>query len=178
MRQILTQPLLWFVAAAASLLLHVWWAWETKDGMQFARSGASWVVFGGALIARPIIRIGYDAWYKFARIFDGGSFVPSPQEIEEDRQAELDARCSEIRPIARDVWNTTLGIWRPASKRCLKILGARLPLGFRHHHDGTITRDLTRVSFKQRYLVTMPGAAATGSFRNGLFVGAVITSAK
>lgn len=80
----------------ASLVLHAWWAWRTHDGTEVARCGALWVMFAGAVLARPIIRMGYKNWYEASRTINGGSFVPTPEEIEEDRQNAIDARCLQI----------------------------------------------------------------------------------
>jgi hypothetical protein len=66
------------------------------DGTQVARCGATWVVFAGAIIARPIIRMGYPLWYQSTRTIDGGSFPPTPVEIEESRQLEIDGKCVQV----------------------------------------------------------------------------------
>ena len=96
MRNMLSRPSLWLAAAAASLMLHAWWVWSTRDGTQVARCGALWVIFAGAIIARPIIRVGYKNWYQSTKTIDGGSFKPTAEEIEEGRQSDIDARCVQI----------------------------------------------------------------------------------
>jgi hypothetical protein len=96
MRKLFSWPLFWGAAATASLVLHAWWAWSTHDGTPAARCGATWVVFAGAIIARPIIRMGYRAWYQSSKTIDGGNFVPTPDEIEEGRQSAIDARCFQL----------------------------------------------------------------------------------
>lgn len=94
MRKWLSNPKFWGTAAAASFVLHAWWAWSTHEGIQVARCGAAWVVFAGAIIARPIIRMGgYDAWYQSTRTIDLGTMESLPEQIEDNRQSELDARC-------------------------------------------------------------------------------------
>jgi hypothetical protein len=96
MRKLLSRPLLWGTAATVSLVLHAWWVWSTHDGGQAARCGATWVVFAGAIIARPIIRMGYGAWYQSSKIIDSGHFKPTPEEHEENRQSAIDARCVQL----------------------------------------------------------------------------------
>jgi hypothetical protein len=52
MRKLFSEHLFWGIAATISYIAHVWWAWNTHDGIQDARCGATWVVFAGAMIAR------------------------------------------------------------------------------------------------------------------------------
>jgi hypothetical protein len=40
--------------------------------------------------------MGYGAWYRSSKIIDGGHFVPTAEEIEEDRQSAIDARCVQV----------------------------------------------------------------------------------
>jgi hypothetical protein len=61
-----------------------------------ARCGALWVIFAAAMIARPIIRVGYRNWYLSTKTIDGGSFKPTAEEIEEGRQSDIDALCVQI----------------------------------------------------------------------------------
>jgi hypothetical protein len=96
MRNLFSRPLLWVAAAAVSLVLHAWWVWNTHDGGQVARCGATWVIFAGAIIARPIIRMGYGAWYQTSKIIDSGHFVSTPEELEENRQSAIDASCIQL----------------------------------------------------------------------------------
>ena len=93
MRKLFSDPLLWGSAATVSLVLHAWLAWSSLDGTYVARCGATWVVFAGAIIARPIIRMGYEAWYQSTRIIDDGNFVPTSEDIEKEQQSSTDARC-------------------------------------------------------------------------------------
>ncbi len=96
MRNLFSRRLFWFTAATASFLIHAWWTWSTRDGSQTARCGATWVVFAGAIIARPIIRLGYRSWYQFSQTIDGGSFVPTTEERERERQNGIDANCVQV----------------------------------------------------------------------------------
>jgi len=93
MRKLFSEPLFWGTAAAVSLVLHAWWAWGTHDGTPAARCGATWAVFAGAIIARPIIRMGYKGWYQSTKSIEAGSFPPTPAQIEENRQSAIDAEC-------------------------------------------------------------------------------------
>ena len=96
MKKLLSSPQIWGAAAIASLVLHGWWAWSTHDGAPATRCGATWVVFAGVIIARPIIRMGYRAWYQSSKIIDSGHFEPTPEELEENRQSAIDARCVQL----------------------------------------------------------------------------------
>jgi hypothetical protein len=96
MRKLFSEPLFWGIAAVISFTVHVWWAWNTHDGVQAARCGATWVVFAGAVFARPIIRMGYADWYQSTTVIDGGSFEPTPTELEEARQTAIDAKCVQL----------------------------------------------------------------------------------
>lgn len=95
-RRIAISPWCWITGSAAMLLFHVVWAIVRHDPMAVSRCGATWVVFAGAIVARPIIRLGYRKWYESTRKFDGGEFEASPNEIESDKQSELDARSVQI----------------------------------------------------------------------------------
>jgi H+/gluconate symporter-like permease len=64
--------------------------------MAIGRCGATWIIFGSAIVARPIIRVGYRAWLRASRTIDGGTFPPSPEEIEAIRQDNLDARSVQL----------------------------------------------------------------------------------
>ena len=62
----------------------------------FGRSGAIVTMIGVILSVRPVIRMGYDEWIKSLSIIDGGHYPPTPEEIEEERQMNLDAMASRI----------------------------------------------------------------------------------
>lgn len=66
--------------------------------MAFSRCGATWVIFGGAIVARPIIRRagGYQEWFRDSQTIDGGTFPRPPEEIEAGIQDELDARSVQM----------------------------------------------------------------------------------
>jgi len=51
------------------------------------------VFFAGAIIARPIIRKGYPKWWKDAKTIDSGEFTTTPEQKEENKQNDIDARC-------------------------------------------------------------------------------------
>jgi hypothetical protein len=108
MRKLFSMPALWIAAAVVSLPPHLLWAWRTHDGTQAARCGALWVVFAGALIARPIIRAGYKEWYESTKIINGGHFPPTAEDIEEDKQGAIDAKCVQVFAPALAVGGTIL----------------------------------------------------------------------
>jgi len=93
MRNLISNPWFWCAAAGASLVLHILLVWRTHDGTLVARCGATWVIFAGAVIARPILRMGYETWYRSSKTIDGGHFLRTPEEIEEERQSAIDASC-------------------------------------------------------------------------------------
>lgn len=51
---------------------------------------------GVILSVRPLMRMGFAEWLASSKIIDGGSFDPTPEEIEEDKQTTLDAKSSRI----------------------------------------------------------------------------------
>jgi hypothetical protein len=108
MRKLFSDPCFWGIAAVISFIVHVWWAWNTQDGAQSARCGATWVVFAGAIIARPIIRMGYAEWYRSTTVIDGGSFKPTPEELEEVRQSAIDAWSVQLFGPALAILGTVL----------------------------------------------------------------------
>ena len=63
----------------------------TSQWHWFGRSGAIITMAGIILCIRPIIRMGFNEWVKSLKIIDGGHCIPTPEEIEEERQANLDA---------------------------------------------------------------------------------------
>ena len=48
------------------------------------------LIIGIILTARPIIRMGYKEWRKRSNIIDYGHIIPTPKEIEADRQSNED----------------------------------------------------------------------------------------
>jgi len=83
--------LTWFSLAVASFVIHLVWAHNSHQGSHLARCGATWTIFAGALIARPLIRLGYNAWYQASETFDGGEYQPPSEQIEKERQSKIDA---------------------------------------------------------------------------------------
>lgn len=78
--------------AFLSVLFSVVVSVMASDWSWLARSGAMVTVCGVVLSVRPIIRKGYRAWLESLRVIDYGSIVPTPAEIEESRQLDIDAR--------------------------------------------------------------------------------------
>ena len=96
MRRLASSPATWFILTVLSLVLHVLWARSSGDPAIVARAGAIWVIFAGVIIARPVIRRGYAAWYAASLTIDGGSAAASVEEEEHARQEALDARCLQV----------------------------------------------------------------------------------
>ncbi len=86
----------WVIVAVVTFALHVAWARNTHGGANLARCGALWAVYGAALLARPVIRQGYTAWFVASQKVGGAGLIPSAAEIEEDRQIGLDAGSIQI----------------------------------------------------------------------------------
>lgn len=78
--------------AFLSVLFSIVGSVVALDWTWLARSGALVTVCGVVLSVRPIIRKGYKAWFESLRVIDYGSIVPTPAEIEESRQLDIDAR--------------------------------------------------------------------------------------
>lgn len=108
MRKLFSERMFWVTAATVSLVLHAWWAWCAHDGTPAARCGATWLVFAGAVIARPIMRRGYRAWYQSTKTIDPGHFPPTTEEVEEERQSAIDANCVQRLGPVLAVLGTTL----------------------------------------------------------------------
>jgi hypothetical protein len=66
------------------------------DSARAARCGATWVLFAGAIIARPIIRKGYKKWHESTMTMDSGEFSPTPEQTEENEQNNIDAKCVQV----------------------------------------------------------------------------------
>jgi hypothetical protein len=88
------QAIVW--TAAALLPFHGLIGFVLKDYTYVDRCGALWVILGGMLVFRPILRVGYDEWYRRSRVIDLGTFTVTPEDQEEERQRETDARCVQM----------------------------------------------------------------------------------
>lgn len=77
------------LASAAASLWSNQWHW-------FGRSGAILTIAGVLLTFRPLVRMGLDEWLRSQSIIDGGSFVPTEEETEADRQAKIDGSASKL----------------------------------------------------------------------------------
>jgi drug/metabolite transporter (DMT)-like permease len=66
------------------------------DWLRFSSAGAIMTICGVILTIRAIIRLGPKKWKKEQNIIDGGSFVPNAEEIEANRQSDLDNTASLI----------------------------------------------------------------------------------
>ena len=85
----------WIGACVVSLLVHFWWAYSTNDNMPLARCGATWAIFSSFVIARPVVRMGFERWYALEKKMDGGGLVPTAEEMEADRQDALDKKSTQ-----------------------------------------------------------------------------------
>lgn len=66
-------------------------------GPYLGLGGALTVGIGAFALARPIIRSGgYKAWHEQSRIFDGGTFETTPEQIREEEEGLRDARAVNV----------------------------------------------------------------------------------
>ena len=125
MKTLISKPLFWGTAAAVSLALHFWWLCTTLDVTNLARCGATWAVFAGALIARPIFRVGYSRWYQSTKIIDCGTFETTPEQLEEIRQSGIDAKCVQLYGPVLAVLGTALWAYGDlAANAIMRSLGS------------------------------------------------------
>jgi hypothetical protein len=81
---------------ASIVIISMLFSYYTCKWHWFGRSGAIMTMMGVLLSARPLIRMGLTEWLRSQSIIDGGYFLPTPEEIEEDRQTKLDAKAKII----------------------------------------------------------------------------------
>ena len=91
MRRYAANSWLWCVIAIVLLIMHLLWAYSVSKGHPIARCGATWIIVGGVVALRPIIRQGFAAWLESTRVIDGGHVIPTPEEIEAEKQEAMDA---------------------------------------------------------------------------------------
>lgn len=78
------------LAVAASFIASL----VTSKWHWFGRSGAIITMTGVILSVRPLIRMGFSECFRSQSIIDGGHVVPTPEEVEAERQSKLDAIAS------------------------------------------------------------------------------------
>jgi len=91
-KRILTNKIFVIGVAAILVVSSLIMASITKEPELFGASGALLVIAGAILATRRLIRLGYIDFVEDKRIVDGGSFSPTEQELEADRQFDLDER--------------------------------------------------------------------------------------
>jgi hypothetical protein len=79
-----------FVGASLAL------SYSTGKWHWFGRSGAIATMAGVLLSVRPLVRMGFAEWVAYTSTIDGGHAVPTPEEVEVSRQANLDAKAARI----------------------------------------------------------------------------------
>lgn len=77
------------VASVLASYMTCKWHW-------FGRSGGIVTMAGVILSVRPLVRMGFAEWLRSQRIIDCGHIVPTPEEIEEERQSTIDATASKL----------------------------------------------------------------------------------
>lgn len=91
-RKVASNAYFWIGVCVASFICHAAWAYISKCNMPLARCGATWAICSSFVVARPVVRLGFEHWFAMQSIIDGGHFKPTPKEIEAKRQAALDAK--------------------------------------------------------------------------------------
>jgi hypothetical protein len=111
---------------------------------QAAHCGATWVVFALAIIALPIIRMGYGACYQSSKIIDSGHFQLTPKELEENRQSAIDARCVELFGPVLAVLGTILWAYGDLAANAVEK-----PLAFKlGHYDRSCNLAMTVIHYR------------------------------
>jgi putative Mn2+ efflux pump MntP len=96
MRTIFSIPPLYSTVACLALGCFVFIVLPNPISSRAALAGAILAVLGVIMIGRPIARLGYFEWLRQSRSIYGGSFSPTPEERENDRQNNLDAQAVQI----------------------------------------------------------------------------------
>jgi hypothetical protein len=81
--------LIWVAISLAKSIYSAQWYW-------FSKAGSVMTICGVILTIRPIIRLGIKEWIKAQNEIDGGSFDSAPEDVEENRQSDLDGVASCI----------------------------------------------------------------------------------
>jgi len=89
---------IWLIAGIAALAVVASFLVSCITGKWhwFGRSGAIATMAGVILSVRPLVRMGFVEWLHSQRAIDAGHVVPTPEEVEEERQTTLDATASHI----------------------------------------------------------------------------------
>ena len=82
--------------AALAVFISFGASFVTAEWHWFGRSGAILTMAGVLLSVRPLIRMGFSEWYRSMSVIDCGHLEPTPEEIEAERQSNLDATASRI----------------------------------------------------------------------------------
>ncbi|MCE8051270.1 hypothetical protein HOP61_08210 [Halomonas daqingensis] len=92
MRRALTNFYCVFLFSVLICLLSLGLSLWLNDVEWFQASGAVVTVGGVLLAARKIIRLGLEEFLRDESTIDGGHIEPTPEEIEHNRQFELDVK--------------------------------------------------------------------------------------
>jgi hypothetical protein len=87
MRRLAANLWTWILAGTIALSAHIWLAFELDNPQPIVRAGTLLTVFGLAVIARPIIRVGYANWWASTDREDWN---------ETDPEKSKDALCVQI----------------------------------------------------------------------------------
>ena len=74
------------------MLVSAVFSFATGKWHWFGRSGAVGTIAGAILTVRPLVRMGLEEWVRDLSTIDGGHIIPTPEEVEANRQAKTDAR--------------------------------------------------------------------------------------
>lgn len=96
MRKLLSNNRLLILFAVLTVIISFFVSLKTCMWHWFGRSGAIMTMVGIMLSIRPLVRMGRKEWVNFLGKCDGGNFVPTPEDKENERQAELDAKAFQF----------------------------------------------------------------------------------
>ena len=78
------------VVASVVVVSSIYFSVRFHDWTWFGRAGGVVTLLGGMLATRRIIRSGVEELFQDSHTIDGGHAVPTPEEIEAERQDRLD----------------------------------------------------------------------------------------
>ena len=92
MRRLITSAPVIVSCAVMFCLLSLALSICLNDVEWFQASGALVTVGGVLLAARKVLRLGFEEFMRDERTIDGGSFIPTDEEKEQNRQFRLDVK--------------------------------------------------------------------------------------
>jgi hypothetical protein len=72
------------------MIISIYFSLIYSNFQWFSRSGSITILLGAILSVRRLLILGPYEFYQSSKIIDCGNFEPTPQEIKESREAQLD----------------------------------------------------------------------------------------